>query len=72
MREFVADQTLAFREETTRRMLHEFYEAGDIASLLDASLLLNTLWHHQAAISKWLAHEAAENLGEAWQALLPK
>jgi hypothetical protein len=33
-----------------------------------AAELLNTLWHQQSCIAKWLAHEAAENLGEAWEA----
>jgi len=33
-----------------------------------AAELLNTLWHQQSSIAKWLAHEAAANLGEAWEA----
>lgn len=69
MDEIVLGEELEFRQEQIKRMLEEFYEEGSLDSLLEAGLLLNVLWHHQCATSKWLAHEAAENLGEAWQSL---
>jgi hypothetical protein len=56
-----------FREESTQRMLLELFQDEDWEGLMAAAELLNTLWHQQAAISRWLAHEAAENLGEAWE-----
>ena len=57
---------LALRREKWQRILLEFYEQGDIKSLMAAAEMLNQLWHHQTIISQWLAHEAADNLGEAW------
>lgn len=59
---------LKFREESIRRTLQELFEDDDLAGLMDAALLLNTLWHQQTVIARWFAHEAAENLGEAWGA----
>lgn len=59
---------LRFRQESIRRAITEFYEKGEYEALVDAADLLNVLWHQQCAIARWLAHEAAENLGEAWQA----
>lgn len=59
---------LALRQETTQRMLLDLYEQQDWKGLLAAAELLNTAWHQQQAISKWLAKEAADNLAEAWQA----
>jgi hypothetical protein len=56
-----------FREESTQRMLLELFQDEDWEGLMAAAELLNTLWHQQAAINRWLAHEAAENLGEAWE-----
>ena len=56
-----------FREESTQRMLLELFQDEDWEGLMAAAELLNTLWHQQASISRWLAHEAAENLGEAWE-----
>ena len=58
---------LRFREEKTQRMLLELFQDEDWEGLMAAAELLNTLWHQQASISRWLAHEAAENLGEAWE-----
>ena len=58
---------LQFREEKTQRMLLELFQDEDWEGLMAAAELLNTLWHQQASISRWLAHEAAENLGEAWE-----
>ena len=72
MQPFVVGQELQFRQEATKRTLQELFEAGDHEGLLNTALLLNTLWHQQTAIARWFAHEAAENLGEAWQASRPK
>lgn len=68
MQPFVVEQELQFRQEATKRTLHELFEAGDHEGLLNTALLLNTLWHQQTAAARWFAQEAAENLGEAWQA----
>lgn len=68
MQPFVVGQELQFRQEATRRTLLDLFEAGDHEGLLNAAMLLNSLWHQQTAIARWFAKEAAENLGEAWQA----
>ena len=39
----------------------------DVEGLMTAALLLNQLWHQQAAIAAWLGREAALNLVQAWQ-----
>jgi len=59
---------LELREEAAVRCLRELYEDRDLDGLLDAALLLNQLWHQQTMIARWFAHEAADNLGEAWAA----
>lgn len=68
MQPFVPSTELKFREEATRRTLQELYEDRNLDGLMATALLLNELWHQQTAISRWFAHEAAENLGEAWEA----
>ena len=68
MQPFVVGQELDFRQEATKRTLLELYELGDHQGLLNTALLLNTLWHQQTAIARWFAKEAAENLGDAWEA----
>lgn len=68
MQPFVVDQELQFRQEATKRTLLDLFEAGDHEGLLNTAMLLNSLWHQQTAIARWFAHEAAENLGEAWEA----
>jgi len=65
---FVVGQELDFRQEATKRLLQELHENGDIDGLMNVALLLNSLWHQQTAIARWFAKEAAENLGEAWEA----
>jgi hypothetical protein len=55
------------QEARQRELLHMF-EEGDLDGLLAAAELLNVALGQQQAISKWLAKEAADNLGEAWQA----
>lgn len=44
-------------------MLEEWYKNGDIKGLHDAAVLLNTLLHQQRTVTRWLAGEAARNLG---------
>ena len=68
MQPFDVSTELQFREESVRRTLQEFFDDDYLAGLMDAALLLNTLWHQQTAIARWFAQEAAENLGEAWEA----
>jgi hypothetical protein len=65
---FVVGQELDFRQEATKRLLQELHENDDIDGLMNVALLLNSLWHQQTAIARWFAKEAAENLGEAWEA----
>jgi len=65
---FVVGQELDFRQEATKRLLQELHENDDIEGLMNVALLLNSLWHQQTAIARWFAKEAAENLGEAWEA----
>lgn len=55
-------------QEARQRELLNLYEEGDMAGLLAAAELLNTAYSQQLTISKWLAREAADNLGEAWEA----
>jgi hypothetical protein len=69
---FVVGQELEFRQEATKRTLLDLFESEDYEGLLNTAMLLNTLWHQQTAIARWFAQEAAENLGEAWQASRPK
>lgn len=68
MQPFVVGEELQFRQEAVKRTLQELYDDHDLDSLMDAALLLNTMWHQQTAIARWFAKEAADNLGEAWQA----
>jgi hypothetical protein len=55
-------------QEARQRELLQMYEDGEYGDLLAAAELLNVALSQQQAISKWLAKEAADNLGEAWQA----
>lgn len=72
MQPFVVGQELEFRQEATKRTLLDLFESEDYEGLLNTAILLNTLWHQQTAIARWFAQEAAENLGEAWQASRPR
>ena len=72
MQPFVVGQELQFRQEATKRTLLDLFESQDYEGLLNTAVLLNQLWHQQTAIARWFAQEAAENLGEAWQASRPK
>lgn len=53
-----------FSEAATAKMLETWLNEGDIKGLYNAALLLNTMLHQQRTITKWLAHEAASNLGK--------
>lgn len=68
MQPFVVGQELQFRQEATKRTLLDLFEAGDHEGLLNTALLLNTLWHQQTAIARWLAKEASDNLADAYEA----
>ena len=68
MQPFVVSEELQFRQEAVKRTLQELHDDNDLDGLMDAALLLNAMWHQQTAVARWFAKEAAENLGEAWQA----
>lgn len=72
MQPFVASTELKFREEATKRTIQELYDDNDLEGLYEVALLLSSLWHQQTAIARWFAQEAAENLGEAWEATRPQ
>ena len=52
-----------FSEAATTRMLDQWLRDGDIKGIYNAAILLNTMLHQQRTITKWLAGEAARNLG---------
>ena len=52
-----------FSEAATAKMLEQWLNEGDIKAIYNAALLLNTSMHQQRIIAKWLAGEAARNLG---------
>lgn len=52
-----------FSEVATAKMLEEWLHNGDIKGIYNAALLLNTMLHQQRTMTKWLAGEAARNLG---------
>lgn len=53
-------------QEARQRELLQMYEDGEYQDLLAAAELLNVALGQQQAINKWLAKEAADNLGQAW------
>lgn len=55
-------------QEARERELQNLYQAGDLEALLGAAVLLNVAYSQQLVMNRWLAKEAAENLGEAWEA----
>lgn len=59
---------LELQREARQRELLAMYEDEEWGQLLAAAELLNTALSEQLAINQWLAKEAADNLGEAWQA----
>lgn len=58
---------LELREERVQRQLLELYENEDWSGLLATAELLNTAWHHEVMVTRWLAKEAADNLDRKWQ-----
>jgi hypothetical protein len=54
-----------FSEAATQKMLEGWLKQGDINGIYNAALLLNTCLHQQRMMTKWLAGEAARNLGRA-------
>jgi len=53
-----------FSEAATQKMLEGWLKQGDINGIYNAALLLNTCLHQQRMMTKWLAGEAARNLGK--------
>jgi len=62
-----ASLELKFSEERVQRQLLELYEDEDWSGLLATAELLNTAWHHEVMVTRWLAKEATDNLGRQWQ-----
>jgi hypothetical protein len=56
---------LELSQERVQRTLLELYEDEDWSGLLATAELLNAAWHLEAGVTKWLAREAADNLGKA-------
>ena len=54
-----------FSEAATAKMLEGWLKEGDINAIYNAALLLNTCLHQQRMMTKWLAGEAARNIGKA-------
>ena len=54
-----------FSEAATAKMLEGWVKEGDINAIYNAALLLNTCLHQQRMMTKWLAGEAARNIGKA-------
>ena len=52
-----------FSEAATAKMLDQWLRDGDIKGIYNAAILLNTMLHQQRTMTKWLAGEAARNLG---------
>jgi len=58
---------LELSEVRVQRTLLELYEDEDWSGLLATAELLNTAWHHEVMVTRWLAKEAADNLDRKWQ-----
>jgi hypothetical protein len=58
---------LELSEERVQRTLLEMYEDEDWSGLLATAELLNTAWHHEVMVTRWLAKEATDNLTWQWQ-----
>jgi hypothetical protein len=58
---------LELSEERVQRTLLEMYEDEDWSGLLATAELLNTAWHHEVMVTRWLAKEATDNLTRQWQ-----
>lgn len=62
------EQTLEAKlaQEARQREIESLHREGDLDGLMAAAAVLNAAFSQQQTINRWLAHEAAENLGEAW------
>ena len=58
---------LELSEERVQRQLLDLYQDEDWSGLLATAELLNTAWHHEVMVTRWLAKEAADNLNHKWQ-----
>ena len=58
---------LELSEERVQRTLLAMYEDEDWSGLLATAELLNSAWHHEVVVTRWLAREAADNLTRQWQ-----
>ena len=58
---------LELSEERVQRTLLELYEDEDWSGLLATAEILNTAWHHEVMVTRWLAREATDNLTRQWQ-----
>ena len=58
---------LELSEERVQRQLLDLYQDEDWSGLLATAELLNTAWHHEVMVTRWLAKEAADNLDRKWQ-----
>jgi len=67
MSQFEPSLELELSEERVQRQLLELYQDEDWSGLLATAELLNTAWHHEVTVTKWLAKEAADNLAKGWQ-----
>jgi hypothetical protein len=56
---------LELSQERVQRQLLELYQDEDWSGLLATAELLNAAWHFEVGVTKWLAREAADNLGKA-------
>jgi hypothetical protein len=65
MNQFERSLELELRQEQIQRTLLELYEDEDWSGLLATAEILNTAWHHEVMVTRWLAKEAASNLAEA-------
>ena len=59
---------LELSEERVQRTLLDLYQDEDWSGLLATAELLNTAWHHEVMVTRWLAKEATDNLDRRWQA----
>ena len=59
---------LELKREARHRELLDMHSNEEWDQLLAAAELLNEALHVQQVMNKWLAKEAADNLGEAWKA----
>jgi hypothetical protein len=58
---------LELSEERVQRQLLELYQDEDWSGLLATAELLNTAWHHEVMVTRWLAKKATDKLAKDWQ-----